>query len=67
MDKHKENGILCWHKCEFGEVFANAKVKLPCSEVRAVARVKFSLPTLPKAKLHYPQDNFTYEVNFTCP
>ena len=51
----------------YGEVFAHAKVKLLCSEVRAIARVKFSLPTLPKAKLHDPQDNFTYEVNFTCP
>ena len=50
-----------------GEVFANAKVKLLCSEVRAIARVKLSLPTLPKAKLHYPQDNFTYKVNFTYP
>ena len=49
------------------EVFAIAKVKLLRSEVRAIARVKLSLPTLPKAKLHYPQDNFTYEVNFTCP
>jgi hypothetical protein len=27
--------------------------------------VKLSLPALPKAKLHYPQDNFTYGVNFT--
>ena len=42
-------------------------MKLLCSEVRAIARVKLSLPTLPKAKLHYPQDNFTYEVNFTYP
>ena len=49
------------------EVFTNVKVKLRCSEVRAIARVKLSLPTLPQAKLHYPQDNFTYEVNFTCP
>ena len=58
---------ICRHKCKFSEVFADAKVKLLCSEVRANARVKLSLPTLPKAKLHYPQDNFTYEVNFTCP
>ena len=29
--------------------------------------VKLSLPILPKAKLRYPQDNFTYRVNFTCP
>ena len=61
----------CTRKCgcsfSVSEVFAVAKVKLPCSEVRADARVKLSLPTLPKAKLHYPQDNFTYEVNFTCP
>ena len=42
-----------------GEVFTNVKVKLLCGEVE--------LATLPKAKLHYPQDNFTYEVNFTCP
>jgi len=50
-------GKYCFrrHKCEFSEVFAYAKVKLLCSEVRAMARVKLSLPTLPKAKLHYPQ------------
>jgi hypothetical protein len=35
------------------EVFTNVKVKLLCSEVRAIARVKLSLPALPKAKLHY--------------
>ena len=29
--------------------------------------VKLSLPALTKAKLHYPYDKFTYEVNFTCP
>ena len=58
---------ICGHKCKCSEVFAYAKVKLLCSEVRAIARVKLSLPTLPNAKLHYPQDNFTYEVNFTCP
>ena len=63
FDKH----CICRHKCKCSEVFAYAKVKLLCSEVRAIARVKLSLPTLPKAKLHYPQDNFTYEVNFTCP
>ena len=63
LDKH----CICRHKCKLSEVFADAKVKLLCSEVRAIARVKLSLPTLPKAKLHYPQDNFTYEVNFTCP
>ena len=69
LDKH----CICRHKCKFSEIFAYAKVKLLCSEVRAkllrnfYARVKLSLPTLPKAKLHYPQDNFTYEVNFTCP
>jgi len=50
----------------YSEVFADAKVKLLCSEARASARVKLCLPTLPKAKLHYPQDNFTYAVNFTC-
>ena len=63
LDKH----CICRHKCKCSEVFAYAKVKLLCIEVRAIARVKLSLPTLPKAKLHYPQDNFTYEVNFTCP
>ena len=63
LDKH----CICRHKCKLSEVFADAKVKLLCSEVRAIARVKFSLPALPKAKLHDPQDNFTYEVNFTCP
>ena len=63
--KNSSSSFLC--KCEFSEVFAYAKVKLLCSEVSAIARVKLSLPTLPKAKLHYPQDNFTYEVNFTCP
>ena len=64
-----------------GEVFAIAKVKLHreppklmlrfgeprFSEVWTCIQVKLSLPTLPKAKLHYPQDNFTYAVNFTCP
>ncbi len=70
------NQIVC-HKCfcvtidispdSYSEVFANAKVKLLRGEVRATARVKLSLPTLPKAKLHYPQDIFTYLVNFTCP
>ena len=58
---------FCSHKWKFSEAFAYAKVKLLCSEVRAIARVKLSLPTLPKAKLHDPQDHFTYEVNFTCP
>ena len=49
------------------EVFTNVKVKLLRSEVCTNVQVKLSLPTLPKAKLHYPQDNFTYGVNFTCP
>ena len=50
LDKHG----ICRHKCKLSEVFADAKVKLLCSEVRAIARVKLSLPTLPKAKLHDP-------------
>ena len=33
-----------------GEVFADAKVKLHCSEVYADAQVKLSLPTLPLGK-----------------
>ena len=63
----KVEKTLCVCSFSVSEVFANAKVKLLCREVRANARVKLSLPTLPKAKLHYPQDNFTYEVNFTYP
>ena len=59
--------ILCISGGKRGEVFAIAKVKLLCSEVWTCIQVKLSLPTLPKAKLHYPQDNFTYAVNFTCP
>ena len=58
FDKH----CICRHKCKCSKVFAYAKVKLLCSEVRAIARVKLSLPTLPKAKLHYPQDNFTQPI-----
>ena len=49
------------------EVFAYAKVKLPCSGVLAIARVKLILLILPEPKLHYPEDNFTYEVKSTCP
>ena len=64
-------GIVCYTafglRAVISEVFTNVKARLLRSEVRAIARVKLSLPTLPKAKLHYPQYNFTYEVNFTCP
>ena len=45
---------ICRHKYEFREAFADAKVRL-------------SLPTLAKAKLLCPQNNFTYEVSFNCP
>ena len=72
---YDNESIVC-HKCFCityvlppdgnGEVFAEAKVKLLCSEVWTYVQVKLSLPTLPKAKLHYPKDYFTYEVNFTC-
>ena len=44
------------------------------SEVDSLSlAVKLSLPGELRSlapywrKLHYPQDNFTYEVNFTCP
>ena len=37
------------------EVFTDVKVKLLRSEVCTDVQVKLSLPTLPKAKLHYPQ------------
>ncbi len=63
-------GVVCYtfvFRVLICEVFAIAKVKLLYSEVCTIAQVKLSLPTLPKAKLHYPQDNFTYVVNFTCP
>ena len=43
-------GIVCYtfvFRVVIGEVFTNVKVKLLSSEVRAIARVKLSLPTLP--------------------
>ena len=33
--------------------------------VLRTSEVKFA--HFAEGKLHYPQDNFTYEVNFTCP
>ena len=36
------------------------------SEARQLSlAMKLALPSLTKVKLHYPQDNFTYGVNFT--
>ena len=41
LDKH----CICRHKCKFSEIFAYAKVKLLCSEVRAKLLCNFYAPS----------------------